>query len=449
MGRARAARRAARAPVASRRVPATCRASALTVSRVARYPRRRGASPTSRGARARLGRRGGGSHRHRLRSHSRVRQPLGLRARRAAARRSRRRAIAALTFGLTLIWLSRSLARRRRRAWQLAVVLVVGLSVAHLVKGLDFEEATLTLLVLAALFGSASGSTCPAIRSSCARLSSRRSRSRRLPRSSSCSTCAGSAAIGSKTSRRGRASCSASGAAPLAAAALAACPCSQPKSAGSSASSSARTATTASRSSACAATRATSSRRRRRSFLAYKVVGGCALVSGDPVGDGRSSRSCSRSSGASCHTRGWRLALLSVRSELATGRARARAARDQDRRRGGRSTRRVLPRRPADSQGPPVGDSRWNVRATASASSRQARSTRRCARSSSESPRSGAARTSSAASRWRWTTTSASRRRSSRSPSETGRSAAFSISSPAGRASRSGRCAATPARRTA
>ena len=60
--------------------------------------------------------------------------------------------IAALTFGLTLIWLSRSLARRRRRAWQLAVVLVVGLSIAHLVKGLDFEEASLSLLVLAALF---------------------------------------------------------------------------------------------------------------------------------------------------------------------------------------------------------------------------------------------------------------------------------------------------------
>src|SRR4051812_10663475 len=60
--------------------------------------------------------------------------------------------IAALTFGLTLIWLSRSLARRRRRAWQLAVVLVVGLGLAHLVKGLDFEEASLSLLVLAALF---------------------------------------------------------------------------------------------------------------------------------------------------------------------------------------------------------------------------------------------------------------------------------------------------------
>ena len=60
--------------------------------------------------------------------------------------------ILALTFGLTLIWLSRSLARRRRRAWQLAIVLVVGLAVAHLAKGLDFEEASLSLLVLVALF---------------------------------------------------------------------------------------------------------------------------------------------------------------------------------------------------------------------------------------------------------------------------------------------------------
>jgi len=60
--------------------------------------------------------------------------------------------IAALTFGLTLIWLSRSLAGRRRRAWQLGIVLVIGLTVAHLAKGLDFEEATFGLLVLAALY---------------------------------------------------------------------------------------------------------------------------------------------------------------------------------------------------------------------------------------------------------------------------------------------------------
>jgi lysyl-tRNA synthetase, class II len=53
--------------------------------------------------------------------------------------------------GIGLIWLSRSLAKRRRRAWQLAVAVVVASAVAHLAKGLDFEEATVSLLLLAAL----------------------------------------------------------------------------------------------------------------------------------------------------------------------------------------------------------------------------------------------------------------------------------------------------------
>ena len=57
-----------------------------------------------------------------------------------------------LGFGLALIWLSRSLARRRRRAWVLAVVLVVGTAAAHLAKALDAEEAVASLLLLAALF---------------------------------------------------------------------------------------------------------------------------------------------------------------------------------------------------------------------------------------------------------------------------------------------------------
>ena len=53
--------------------------------------------------------------------------------------------------GIGLIWLSRSLAKRRRRAWQLAVVVVLASAVAHLAKGLDFEEAAISLLLLAAL----------------------------------------------------------------------------------------------------------------------------------------------------------------------------------------------------------------------------------------------------------------------------------------------------------
>jgi lysyl-tRNA synthetase, class II len=56
-----------------------------------------------------------------------------------------------VAFGMGLILLSRSLARRRRRAWQLAVAVVVASAAAHLAKGLDFEEATISLLLLAAL----------------------------------------------------------------------------------------------------------------------------------------------------------------------------------------------------------------------------------------------------------------------------------------------------------
>src|SRR5262249_36494831 len=57
---------------------------------------------------------------------------------------------ATLSFAIALIWLSRSLARRRRRAWQLAVALVLAISLAHLAKGLDVEEAASALVVLAA-----------------------------------------------------------------------------------------------------------------------------------------------------------------------------------------------------------------------------------------------------------------------------------------------------------
>jgi lysyl-tRNA synthetase class 2 len=58
----------------------------------------------------------------------------------------------ALALGLGLIWLSRGLARRKRRAWYLAVVVVAASAVAHLAKGLDFEEATIHLALLFALF---------------------------------------------------------------------------------------------------------------------------------------------------------------------------------------------------------------------------------------------------------------------------------------------------------
>ena len=59
--------------------------------------------------------------------------------------------VGALAFGLALIWLSRSLAGRRKRAWQLAVVAVLASAIAHMAKGLDFEEATASLVLLLAL----------------------------------------------------------------------------------------------------------------------------------------------------------------------------------------------------------------------------------------------------------------------------------------------------------
>jgi lysyl-tRNA synthetase, class II len=54
----------------------------------------------------------------------------------------------ALALGIGMIWLSRGLARRKRRAWLLAVALVAASAVAHLVKGLDFEEAAVHVLLL-------------------------------------------------------------------------------------------------------------------------------------------------------------------------------------------------------------------------------------------------------------------------------------------------------------
>ena len=59
--------------------------------------------------------------------------------------------ILAIAFGIALVWLSRSLALRRRRAWQLAVATVAAISIAHIAKGLDVEEAVAALALLVAL----------------------------------------------------------------------------------------------------------------------------------------------------------------------------------------------------------------------------------------------------------------------------------------------------------
>jgi lysyl-tRNA synthetase class 2 len=60
----------------------------------------------------------------------------------------------ALAFGLALGSLAGSLGRGKRRAWQLAIVLVAGVAIAHLLKGLDAEEAVVSTALLVALIAS-------------------------------------------------------------------------------------------------------------------------------------------------------------------------------------------------------------------------------------------------------------------------------------------------------
>ena len=57
----------------------------------------------------------------------------------------------ALAFGFALVWLADSLIRGKHRAWQLAVGLVAVVAVAHLAKGLDAEEAGLSVALLISL----------------------------------------------------------------------------------------------------------------------------------------------------------------------------------------------------------------------------------------------------------------------------------------------------------
>jgi lysyl-tRNA synthetase class 2 len=57
----------------------------------------------------------------------------------------------ALALGLGLIWVSRGLARRKRRAWWLGLAIVAASAVAHLAKGLDVEESVTHVVLLVAL----------------------------------------------------------------------------------------------------------------------------------------------------------------------------------------------------------------------------------------------------------------------------------------------------------
>ncbi|HEY9474464.1 MAG TPA: phosphatidylglycerol lysyltransferase domain-containing protein, partial [Mycobacteriales bacterium] len=60
----------------------------------------------------------------------------------------------AATLGLLLVWLAYGLRRRKRRAWRAAVVVTAIVAVSHLAKGLDFEEAAVSLAILGLLIAS-------------------------------------------------------------------------------------------------------------------------------------------------------------------------------------------------------------------------------------------------------------------------------------------------------
>jgi lysyl-tRNA synthetase class 2 len=64
---------------------------------------------------------------------------------------TRSAAAATVVTGLLLLMLAKGLRRRKRRAWQAASLLLLASIVFHLVKGLDYEEATVALLLLVAL----------------------------------------------------------------------------------------------------------------------------------------------------------------------------------------------------------------------------------------------------------------------------------------------------------
>ena len=224
--------------------------------------------------------------------------------------------IAALAFGLALVWLSRSLAGRRRRAWQLAVALVVGISLAHIAKGLDVEEASLGLALLLALLRFRRRFDVPGDPLS----------ARPLFVTTLALSALGTLAVllewrGFEAARLEDTLVAASLVLGFRALQLWLRPVSERV---RQSVEERRLVRELVRTHSDDSLAFFSLRRdksyffspTRRSFLAYRVVGGSALVSGDPVGDEREFFDLLDEFRRICHAQGWRLALLSVRKEI-------------------------------------------------------------------------------------------------------------------------------------
>ena len=285
-----------------------------------------------------------------------------------------------LALGLGMVWLSRGLARRKRRAWWLALAVVAASAVAHLAKGLDFEEATVHLILLVALLRARRQFVAPgdpatilplaqvgaAFALCLPLLTVLRLRQRRV--------------LGA---HRGGAAAADGGARVPGALALAAADPGRGARGRATETvrrrSSRSTVTTAWRTSRCAATRATSSRSSGRSFLAYRVVGGTALVAGDPIGADDERHELI----VGVPPRRAREGLARRDRRRVERRARRLRGRrfqvDLSRRRSSHQARRLHARRPRDPQGAPVGLPAREERLRGARAHRRRRRRARCA----------------------------------------------------------------------
>jgi lysyl-tRNA synthetase, class II len=224
--------------------------------------------------------------------------------------------IAALAFGLALIWLSRSLARRRRRAWQLAVIAVIAVSLAHLAKGLDFEEALLGLILLVALIRYRHRFDVPGDP-----LQIRPALATGLALASATGAALALEARGAAFDHAADALTAVALLLGFRALQLWLRPLSERVRQSAEERRQVRELVRRHGDDSLAffALRRDKSwffSPTRRSFLAYRVIGGAALVSNDPIGDECEFPELLEEFQRVCHARGWRLALLSVRDEL-------------------------------------------------------------------------------------------------------------------------------------
>jgi len=223
--------------------------------------------------------------------------------------------VATLAFGMALVLLARSLGRCSRRAWQLSVALVVAIAVAHLLKAFDVEEATFAILVLATLLRFRRRFDVPGDPAATRPL---------LATTLAVASAAGtSLALDARGRFDGVADVLLASALVLGVRALHLWL--RPLSERVRQSVEERRRVTelvhshGHDSLAFFALREDKSwffSPTRRSFLAYRVIGGAALVSGDPIGERSEVPELLAEFRRVCRTRGWRLGLLSVSDEL-------------------------------------------------------------------------------------------------------------------------------------